>query len=77
MHDDDYNWISRRAHAIWQSEGCPNGRDRDHWSQVVNDWRDKQHALASTAPTDEVRRVLVVDDEASDDDGRAKRLSKH
>ncbi|WP_413708543.1 response regulator [Rhizobium sp. Rhizsp82] len=64
MQDDDYNWISRRAHAIWQSEGCPNGRDRDHWAQAVNDWRDKQHDLASAAPTDHVRRALVVDDEA-------------
>lgn len=23
--------IADRAHAIWQREGCPDGRDRDHW----------------------------------------------
>jgi hypothetical protein len=23
--------ISRRAYAIWESEGCPEGRAVDHW----------------------------------------------
>ncbi|MDQ0505406.1 DUF2934 domain-containing protein [Xanthobacter agilis] len=24
--------IRRRARAIWREEGCPNGRDREHWA---------------------------------------------
>ncbi|SFB57047.1 Response regulator containing CheY-like receiver, AAA-type ATPase, and DNA-binding domains [Rhizobium sp. NFR07] len=67
MDHDEYNWISRRAHEIWQSEACPNGRDQEHWSQAVADWQargdtDPPHlGLDATAPP--IRRVLVVDDE--------------
>lgn len=24
--------IRRRARAIWREEGCPTGRDREHWA---------------------------------------------
>ncbi|MFG1418642.1 DUF2934 domain-containing protein [Xanthobacter sp. V0B-10] len=24
--------IRRRARAIWREEGCPSGRDREHWA---------------------------------------------
>ncbi|WP_234051002.1 MULTISPECIES: DUF2934 domain-containing protein [unclassified Xanthobacter] len=24
--------IRRRARAIWREEGCPAGRDREHWA---------------------------------------------
>lgn len=26
--------IAERAHAIWRREGCPEGRDRDHWNRA-------------------------------------------
>ena len=26
--------IARRAYAIWEQEGRPEGRERDHWSQA-------------------------------------------
>jgi len=26
--------IARVAHAIWESEGCPEGRDREHWQRA-------------------------------------------
>jgi hypothetical protein len=29
--------ISHRAYRIWQSEGCPQGRDKDHWVQAEKD----------------------------------------
>jgi len=65
MQHEEYNWISVRAHEIWQMEGCPNGRDREHWTQAVNEWRNRGHG--SEAPRsmlrDHVNRVLVVDDE--------------
>jgi CheY-like chemotaxis protein len=66
MDQEEYNWISRRAHEIWQSEGCPNGRDREHWSQAVAGWKARNqvdpylHAGALASP---IRRFLVVDDE--------------
>ncbi|NSL23103.1 response regulator [Agrobacterium tumefaciens] len=67
MYQDEYNWISRRAHEIWQSEGCPNGRDREQWSQAVVDWQARDDAAPPPHEPDAVappiRRVLVVDDE--------------
>ncbi|MDM9644819.1 response regulator [Rhizobium sp. S163] len=61
MQDDAYNWISVRAHEIWLSEGCPTGRDKEHWLQAVAE-REKQ-PLGLSPPKDHVERVLVVDDE--------------
>lgn len=26
--------IRRRAYEIWQSAGCPDGKDLDHWQQA-------------------------------------------
>lgn len=26
--------IRRRARAIWREEGCPQGRDREHWERA-------------------------------------------
>lgn len=67
MDQEEYNWISRRAHEIWQSEGCPNGRDQEHWSQAVADWQARGDAgpppLGPDAVARPIRRVLVVDDE--------------
>jgi CheY-like chemotaxis protein len=61
MDTEAYNWISRRAHELWQNEGHPNGRDRAHWSQAVDEWRNK--TALDTVPADHVHTVLVVDDE--------------
>ncbi len=32
---NDYeNTVRQRAHAIWEREGRPHGRDREHWAQA-------------------------------------------
>jgi hypothetical protein len=31
----DKDEIARVAHAIWESEGRPEGRDHDHWMRAV------------------------------------------
>jgi len=31
--------ISRRAYEIWQAEGCPQGRDAEHWYQAEQELR--------------------------------------
>ncbi|MTJ79694.1 MAG: DUF2934 domain-containing protein [Telmatospirillum sp.] len=30
----DENRIRQRAFEIWQAQGCPEGRDLDHWLQA-------------------------------------------
>jgi phosphotransferase system glucose/maltose/N-acetylglucosamine-specific IIC component len=34
MDHDHQERIKQRAHEIWESEGRPEGRDADHWSQA-------------------------------------------
>ena len=31
---EKYDRIARRAHALWEKEGRPEGRDKDHWAQA-------------------------------------------
>ena len=65
MEHSQYNWISIRAHEIWQSEGCPNGKDREHWAKAAEEWehRERRLEVPYEALREQVRRVLVVDDE--------------
>ena len=32
--DPDFERIRRKAHELWEAEGHPHGRDRDHWDQA-------------------------------------------
>lgn len=34
--------IARLAHSIWRAEGCPTGRDREHWLQAEAELRQPQ-----------------------------------
>jgi hypothetical protein len=34
MNDDREHWLRQRAYAIWETEGCPEGRDREHWDKA-------------------------------------------
>ena len=29
--------VAQRAHEIWQSEGCPEGRALEHWFRAVSE----------------------------------------
>ena len=51
--------VRARAHAIWESEGQPSGRDQEHWEQAAQEI-ERQDALsmddvapsADAAPSD-------------------------
>jgi hypothetical protein len=32
--DDREQQIRERAHALWEEQGCPEGRDAEHWQQA-------------------------------------------
>lgn len=34
----EQEWISKRAYAIWEEEGHPDGRDHDHWLQATSEY---------------------------------------
>ena len=33
--------IRQRAYRIWEDEGCPDGRDREHWDRAEREIDDK------------------------------------
>lgn len=55
MSDSRQEWISKRAYAIWEEQGRPDGRDGEHWRQAVAE-RD---ALERTQASVDGREVLV------------------
>jgi hypothetical protein len=46
--------ISKRAREIWEREGCPEGRDIEHWLQAETELAHENHGVrahaALTAP---------------------------
>jgi uncharacterized coiled-coil protein SlyX len=36
--------IRQIAYQLWLDEGCPHGRDRDHWFKAESVWREQQTA---------------------------------
>jgi len=56
MDQEAYNWISWRAHALWQREGCPHGRDRDHWSQAVAEWGERDQGTPTQVIESDVKK---------------------
>ena len=34
-------WISKRAYALWEQAGRPEGHDADHWEQAISDFDER------------------------------------
>ena len=49
MNDRDEQ-LRQRAYGIWQSEGEPHGRDRDHWEQAERELTDSAPDEPEAAP---------------------------
>ncbi|MBB3559339.1 hypothetical protein FHX06_000636 [Rhizobium sp. BK512] len=43
-----HDWICKRAYAIWEAEGRPNGRDAEHWLQATAERDRLERTRAST-----------------------------
>ncbi len=47
--------IEERAYAIWESEGRPHGRDREHWhkaeAQIAEEEGAEKRAFGAPLPT--------------------------
>ena len=54
MSDIDENWVRNRAHELWEAEGCPNGKELDHWFQAMDEYLslvEKDGESSPGAPT--------------------------
>ncbi|MCA1444201.1 DUF2934 domain-containing protein [Ensifer sp. IC4062] len=43
MDNDKEELIRRRAYAIWEQEGCPEGQDRRHWEQASREMQREEN----------------------------------
>ena len=41
--------IEKRAYQIWLREGCPHGRDQEHWRQAEQEIAKEYHAAPQAA----------------------------
>jgi len=44
--------ISERAYALWEADGCPDGRDQEYWFRAESQLRDE--GLLDEQPLDEM-----------------------
>lgn len=42
--------IRERAHALWEKEGRPQGRDQDHWRQARREMEEGAPSEPQVAP---------------------------
>ena len=70
MSDERTRRIQDRAHALWEREGRPHGRDAQHWSQAEREIaaEDEAHGYGTTGPTAErrTRKPKPVKEEAEE-----------
>ncbi|WP_322965566.1 DUF2934 domain-containing protein [Sphingomonas fuzhouensis] len=48
--DDREEQLRQRAYGIWQSEGEPHGRDRDHWERAERELTELPPEEPAVAP---------------------------
>ena len=40
MTESDEDLISKRAYALWEQEGWPEGRHHEHWQQAAREFQE-------------------------------------
>lgn len=48
MNQSDAEWIEKRAYALWEEEGRPDGRDADHWQAARREYLAMAEAARKT-----------------------------
>ncbi len=48
MTDERFEWISKRAYAIWEAAGRPWGCSQHHWEQAAKEREIMERTRAST-----------------------------
>jgi hypothetical protein len=78
MTDERFEWISKRAYAIWEAAGRPWGRSQHHWEQAARE-REIMERTRASADGEEVlarfRRTAGI--RPSEDDAREAEEDLH
>lgn len=67
MPERDYDWIARRAYALWEEEGRPDGAHEAHWLTALNDWERLQ--AAATETTEKAERRIAQAQVSAEEEG--------
>ena len=62
------------AYRIWEEEGCPHGRDCEHWYRAEIVWQDNKETAAKARPitrTESLAPVKSVTDTSLASAGRS------
>lgn len=59
--DERQEWISKRAYGLWEAEGCPHGKDREHWEQAARE-RAELERVALPEHLKKKRNTIDADD---------------
>ncbi|SMF08473.1 Protein of unknown function [Xaviernesmea oryzae] len=50
MADSEEDWIKKRAYALWEEEGYPAGKDREHWERAKLEYATLKPVASNAAP---------------------------
>ncbi|MGZ2487985.1 hypothetical protein ACVITL_006570 [Rhizobium pisi] len=51
MQFNDEEQLRRRAYAIWERQGCPEGKDAEIWDLAVKEMNGQQAPQSRNAPS--------------------------
>ena len=50
MHEEREQQIRGRAYALWQQDGEPEGREKEHWEQACRDMEEESIGTPDISP---------------------------
>lgn len=57
--DDRDELIRRRAYAIWESEGRPEGQDQRHWEQACRELAEQERPNSTQEADDDTGTIVA------------------
>ncbi len=80
--DERFEWISKRAYAIWEASGRPWGLSEKHWKQAVAEREIMERTRASTDGAEVLvqsaqKKAVAQRRDSSQADTRAKRQTRN
>ncbi|KSV85785.1 DUF2934 domain-containing protein [Sinorhizobium sp. GL28] len=57
--DDREELIRRRAYAIWESEGRPEGQDERHWEQASRELAERERPHPTQEADDDTGTIVA------------------
>ncbi len=65
MADSEDEWIRKRAYALWEQEGYPAGKDREHWEQAKLEYATRGPTASVKAPEAVARKKAPAEPKAA------------